>query len=223
MSDELKHPDLQVIAHETPFKRFMRLDVIRFRQRLFSGEWSTERAYDVLRRGAAVAIVLYDPDRDAVVLIEQFRVAPILGGFSPWLLEVVAGLVDHADESDESVARRETVEEANLEIIGELIPIQNYLPSPGESDATVMLFCGRVDSAAAGGVHGLADEDEDIRVVVKPLAEIAAMVDAGKIDTGHTLICLYWLLRHRDEVRLKWSVSSTAHPPRHPGTPGRPP
>src|SRR5580704_15241399 len=133
MSDELKHPDLQVIAHETPFKRFMRLDVIRFRQRLFSGEWSSERAYDVLRRGAAVAIVLYDPDRDAVVLIEQFRVAPILGGFSPWLLEVVAGLVDHADESDESVARRETVEEANLEVIGELIPIQNYLPSPGES------------------------------------------------------------------------------------------
>src|SRR5580704_17381302 len=112
MSDELKHPDLQVIAQETPFKRFMRLDVIRFRQRLFSGEWSSERAYDVLRRGAAVAMVLF----------EQFRVAPILGGFAPWLPEVVAGLVDHADESDEAVARRETVEEANLEVIGELIP-----------------------------------------------------------------------------------------------------
>jgi ADP-ribose pyrophosphatase len=207
MSDELKHPDLQVIAQETPFKRFMRLDVIRFRQRLFSGEWSSERAYDVLRRGAAVAIVLYDPDRDAVVLIEQFRVAPIFGGFSPWLLEVVAGLVDHAGETDEAVARRETVEEAALEIIGELIPVQNYLPSPGESDATTMLFCGRVDSTGAGGVHGLANEDEDIRVVVKPLAEIEAMVDAGKIDTGHTLICLYWLLRHRDEVRRRWGVA----------------
>ncbi len=204
MNDELKHPDLQVIAQETAFKRFMRLDVIRFRHRLFSGEWSGERAYDVLRRGAAVAIVLYDPDRDAVVLVEQFRVAPILGGFSPWPLEVVAGLVDHAGESDESVARRETVEEAGLEVIGDLIPIQNYMPSPGETDATVMLFCGRVDSAGAAGVYGLPEEHEDIRVVVKPFAEIEAMVDAGQIDTGHTLICLHWLLRHRDEVRRRW-------------------
>ena len=65
---------------------------------------------------------------------------------------------------------------------------------PGNSDETVMLFCGRVDSPSASGVHGLADEHEDIRVVVKTLAELEAMVDAGQIETGHTLICLYWLL-----------------------------
>jgi ADP-ribose pyrophosphatase len=198
---------MQVSAQEMACKRFVRVDVIRFRHRLLSGEGSGERAYDVLRRGAAVAIVLYDPDRDAVVLIEQFRVAPILGGFSPWLLEVVAGLVDHAGEADESVARRETAEEAGLQVIGELIPIQNYLPSPGETDATVMLFCGRVDSTGAAGVHGLPEEDEDIRVVVKSMAEVEAMVDAGQIDTGHTLICLYWLLRHRDEVRRQWGLA----------------
>jgi ADP-ribose pyrophosphatase len=120
------------------------------------------------------------------------------------MVEVVAGLVDHAGEAEAEVARRESVEEAGVEVLGELIPIQHYLPTPGDSDQRTMLFCGRVDSARAAGVHGLAEEHEDIRVVVKTAAEIAALVDAGQIDNGHTLLCLYWFLRHRDAVRRKW-------------------
>jgi len=197
------HPDLEFVRAEIGFSRFLRLDVTHFRHRLFSGAWSGERAYDLLRRGAAVAVVLYDPERDAVVLVEQFRLAPLYADMSPWMLEVVAGLVEH-DETDAAVALRETREEAGLEVIGDLIPIQRYMPSPGESDASVMLFCGRVNAGVAGGVHGVADEHEDIRVVVKSWAEIEALVDAGKVDTGHTLACLYWLLRHRDEVRRTW-------------------
>ena len=68
-----------------------------------------------------------------------------------------------------------------------------------------MLFCARVDSAAAAGVHGLTEEHEDIRVVVKTLAEIEPMLDAGTIESGHTLIGLHWLLRHRDSLRRLWS------------------
>jgi ADP-ribose pyrophosphatase len=204
MSDFPEHADLEITGHEIVFKRHLRLDVYRFRHRRFSGEWSNELTWDIVRRGAAVAIVLYDPERDAVVLIEQFRLAPLLSGFSPWVIEVVAGLIDHEGESETDVARRETREEAGLAVLGELIPIQRYTPTPGDSDQATMLFCGRVDSRLAGGIHGLAEENEDIRVVVKPLAEIERMVDAGEIDNGHTLICLYWLLRHRDKVRRKW-------------------
>jgi ADP-ribose pyrophosphatase len=207
MSDLPSHPDLRIVAQEIGFKRFLRLDVVRFHHRLFSGEWSSERVYDVVRRGAAVAILLYDPERDAAVLVEQFRLPPLIAGFSPWVVEVVAGLVDKEGESEAEVARRESREEAGLEIVGELIPIQIYLPSPGNSDETVMLFCGRVDSSGAAGVFGLPEEHEDIRVVVKSRAEIEAMLDAGRIDTGHTLICLYWLLRHRDELRRGWGVA----------------
>ena len=53
-------------------------------------------------------------------------------------------------------------------------------------------------------MYGLAEEHEDIRVVVKSYAEIEAMVDAGRVETGHTLICFYWLLRHRERLRRKW-------------------
>ena len=200
------HPDLRFENAETGFSRFLRMDVARFRHRLFSGTWSGERVYDIVRRGDAVAILLYDPDREAVVLVEQFRLAPVYAAMSPWQLETVAGLVD-GDEPYASVARRETREEAGLYPIGELIPIQRYLPSPGHSDESVMLYCGRVDSSRAGGIHGLAEEDEDIRVVVKKIAELEAMLDAGQIETGHTLVCVYWLFRHRERVRRLWGIA----------------
>jgi ADP-ribose pyrophosphatase len=197
------HPDVEIAQTTSVAARHLRIDTFRFRHRLFSGEWSGERSYDVLRRGQAVAIVLYDPDRDAVVLVEQFRLPALLAGSSPWQLEAAAGLID-TDETPEAVAIRETREETGLALIGEPILIQRYLSSSGNSDESVVLFCGRVDSAAAGGVHGLAAEHEDIRVVVKTLAEIEAMLDAGAIQSGHTLIGLYWLLRHRERLRRLW-------------------
>jgi len=197
------HPDVEIRHTKTVSGRLLRIDTFGFRHRLFSGEWSAERSYDVLRRGHAVAVVLYDPERDCVVLVEQFRLPALLAGSSPWQLEAAAGLID-TDETPEAVAIRETREETGLAFIGEPIRIQRYLSSSGGSDESVVLFCGRVDSTGAAGVHGLPEEHEDIRVVVKTLSEIEALVDTGAIESGHTLIGLYWLLRHREHLRQLW-------------------
>jgi ADP-ribose pyrophosphatase len=199
------HPDVEIAHSQSISARHLRIDTIRFRHRLFSGEWSGERNYEVLRRGQAVAIVLYDPDHDCVVLIEQFRLPALLAGRSPWQLETAAGLID-TDETPQAVAVRETGEETGLGLIGEPIPIQHYLSSAGNSDEGIFLFCGRVDSTGAAGVHGLPEEHEDIRVVVKTLAEVQALLDRGAIESGHTLISLYWLLRKRDHLRGLWPV-----------------
>jgi ADP-ribose pyrophosphatase len=199
------HPDVEIVGTTTIAARHLRIDAFRFRHRLFSGGWSGERSYDVLRRGQAVAIVLYDPDHDAVVLVEQFRLPALLAGSSPWQLEAAAGLID-TDETPEAVAIRETHEETGLTLIGEPIGIQRYLSSSGNSDESLALFCGRVDSSAAGGVHGLPEEHEDIRVVVKTFAEIEGLIDAGAIESGHTLIGLHWLLRHRDRLQRLWAA-----------------
>lgn len=198
------HPDVEIVAAETGFARHLRVDVVRFRHRLFAGGWSGERVFDVVRRGAAVAVVLYDPERDSVVLIEQFRLAALCGGRSPWQVETVAGLVDNAGETPEEVARREVREETGLELLGPLLPIQTMLPATGSYDEAVSLFCGRIDARQAGGIHGLAEEHEDIRVLVKSAAEIEAMLDAGVIESAHTLVCLHWLMRHRARLRRQW-------------------
>jgi ADP-ribose pyrophosphatase len=199
------HPDVEIAEAETAFERFLRMDMFRFRHRLFGGGWSVWRRYDVMRRGPAVAIVLYDPDRDTVVLVEQLRLPALLGGASPWQIEVPAGLVD-TDEAPEAVAIREVREETGLGPLGPLIPIQRYLPSPGDSDESVQLYCARVDSSGAAGLHGLREEGEDIRVVVKTFLEVEALLDAGRIENGHSLVGLFWLLRHRERLRRLWDV-----------------
>ncbi len=195
---------VEIIEETTPFARFLRIDTIRFRHRLFSGGWSMPHTYDVLRRGGAAAVVLYDPERDQVVMIEQFRLPALLAGASPWQLEIVAGLLD-SGEAPEVVARRETHEETGLVLAGELVPIQRYLPSPGDSDESVDLFCACIDAGAAGGIHGSVQEGEDIRTVIKSIAEIEELLDAGAIENGHTLVALYWLLRHREALRRRWT------------------
>lgn len=201
------HPDAGIAESAVAFKgSHLGIDRFRFRHRLFSGEWSGMRDYEVLRRGAAAAIVLYDPGPDTVVLIEQFRLPALLAGFPPWQIEIVAGLLDGDGETPEAVAIRETREESGLEPIGAPVPIQRYMPSPGDTDECVFLYCGRIDSRQAQGVHGLPDEHEDIRVIVKTLPEIEQLLDEGRIENGHTLVALYWLLRHRGRLRRLWGA-----------------
>jgi len=197
------HRDVEILGAETGFARHLGVDVVRFRHRLFAGGWSSERVFDIVRRGAAAAVLLYDPERDSVVLVEQFRLAALYAGRSPWQIEAVAGLVD-TDETPEEVARREVREEANLDPLGPLLPIQAMMPASGSLDEVVYLFCGRVDSRDAGGIHGLAAEHEDIRVIVKTVAQVERMLDEGQIESAHTLISLHWLLRHRDRLRTEW-------------------
>src|SRR5579864_1452468 len=199
------HPDVEILRAETGFARHLGVDIVRFRHRLFSGGWSGERMFDIVRRGAAAAVLLYDPERDSVVLVEQFRLAALYAGRSPWQIEAVAGLLD-TDETPEEVARREVREEANLDPLGPLVPIQTMMPASGSLDELVYLFCGRVDSRDAGGIHGLAAEHEDIRVVVRTVAEVERVLDEGQIESAHTLIMLHWLLRHRNRLRREWEA-----------------
>src|SRR5690606_26575010 len=138
----------------------------------------------------------YDPDADAVVLLEQFRIGAYAAGLPCWQTEIVAGVIDEG-ETPEAVARRETREEAGCELL-DLVPVCTYLVSPGGTSESVRLFCGRVDSRGLGGVHGLADEHEDIKVEVVPWAEARRRLEAGGIGNAVSVIGLQWLALHHD-------------------------
>ena len=144
----------------------------------------------------------YDPVRDTVVLIRQFRPGAHVAGRHAWIWEVVAGIIDEG-ETTEDVARREAREEADLDIL-ELMPMQRYLSSPGGTSETVTQYLGRVDSSTAGGIHGLAEESEDILVRVFPLAEARAMLERGEIASASGLASMLWLLLNRETVRERW-------------------
>jgi ADP-ribose pyrophosphatase len=198
----MDHADFQVIEKSTAFQGYFRIDLYRFRHRLFAGGWSGEVRREVFERGHAVVVLPYDPERDSVVMIEQFRIGAAAAGMPMWQLEVIAGIIDEG-ETPEDVARREAREEANC-AIQDLVPVYHYLASPGGTSESVRLFCGRVDSRGLGGIHGLATEHEEIRVEVVQFAEAKARLEGGKIGNAPTIIALQWLILNRDALRQQW-------------------
>ena len=205
MSESLQTTDLEVeiVAREACFRGFYALDRVHLRHGLYRGGMGPVISRELFVRHDAVCVLPYDPQLDRVVLIEQFRIGALDKSTRPWLLELVAGLIDK-DEQPEEVARCEAEEEADLQLTS-LWPITRYYPSPGGSDERVHLYLGRCDSDGAGGIHGLAEEGEDIRVHVWPLDHALQAVRDGRIDNAASIIALQWLALNRAEVRTLWS------------------
>ena len=157
---------------------------------------------EVFERGHAAAVLPYDPVRDEVVLIRQFRAGAYAAGRHPWVWEVVAGILQPGEAPD-ALARREAVEEANLGITETLL-MHDFVVSPGGCSETCVALLGRTDTAGAGGVFGLPEEGENILVKVLPFATARGMLDRGEIDSAIGVIALQWLALHRDEVRRRW-------------------
>ena len=194
---------VELLGKSQRYSGFFRINGYRLRHRLFAGGWSGVIEREVFERGHAVGVLPYDPVADSIVLIEQFRIGALVAGMSPWLIEVVAGIAEEG-EAPEEVARRETQEEAGLEIQA-LMPMCRYLVSPGGSSESVRLYCGRVDSRGAGGIHGLAEEHEDIRVDRVAYGEAMRLLEEGRVTNSVSLIALQWLALHRDRVRAAWA------------------
>lgn len=192
----------EILEKAVVYHGFFRLERYRLRHELFTGGWSPVLIRERFERGQAAAILPYDPIRDAVVLIEQFRVGVIDAPGPPWLLEIVAGIIE-GDESPESVVRREAVEEAGC-TVGAILPIAELVGSPGGSSERTHLFCGEVDTTGAGGLHGLAEEGEDIRVRVEPFDSAMSLLASGQINSATPIIALQWLALNRERVREQW-------------------
>jgi ADP-ribose pyrophosphatase len=193
---------VEIIEKRTAFRGYFQIDAYRLRHRTFDGGWTREISREVFERGHAAAVLLYDPDRDAVVLVEQFRAGAHAAGLEPWLVETVAGIIEPGEEAAE-VVRREALEEAGCEV-EDLEAVGTFILSPGGSSETMVLFCGRVDSRGAGGVHGLDHEDEDIRALVLPSDEAFDRLRAGEFVNATTVLALQWLALNRERLRAAW-------------------
>jgi ADP-ribose pyrophosphatase len=192
----------RILRSDEVYHGFLKLNSYRLKHELFMGGESQELVRERLEGLRAASVLLYDPRLDRVVFVEQFRVGVLGTQDPPWMLEIVGGLVPEG-ESDESVARREAVEEAGCEI-KRLEPICEFVVSPGISVDRIMLFCGEVDASEAGGVHGLDHEGEDIRVVVMDADEAIAELYQGRANSTSIIITLQWLAMNRMGLRQRW-------------------
>ncbi|EIJ41776.1 protein containing C-terminal region of TrgB protein [Beggiatoa alba B18LD] len=198
---------IELVDKILAYNGYFKIVKYHLRHTLFRGGWSGEMSREVFERGHAVALLPYDPIREQVVLVEQFR-AGALSLENPeqsWLWEIIAGIIE-PEETPIEVAHREAEEEAGCRVT-DLIPLHKVLLSPGGTTETCQLYCGRVDASTVGGIYGLAEENEDIQVHVVTLDEALALIDKGIICSSPAIIALQWLALHKAMVKQRWQVA----------------
>ncbi len=193
---------VEIIDKETVYQGYYRVDAYRLRHSLYQGGMGAEISREVFDRGHAILVLPYDPVRDEVILIEQFRIAPLIRGDEPWSLEVVAGMIEDGEKL-EDVVRREAREEAGIEL-DNITRVLGCYTSLGAVSEHITIYCARSNAALAGGVHGVPDEGEDIKVVVLPFDDALAATEDGRIVAAPVIIAIQWLALHRDEIRQRW-------------------
>ncbi|MDO9178172.1 MAG: NUDIX domain-containing protein [Agitococcus sp.] len=194
--------DVEIVEQRVVYQGFSRLEIVRLRHRLFAGGMGVIIQRELLMKPEAVGVLIYDPKRDEVLMIEQFRVGA-LSESNPWQLEIVAGLVDSVDDDEtlEAVVCREALEEAGIEL-RQLQKLMSYFMSPGGSNEKFTLFVAQADLSDAGGVHGLPEEGEDIRVtVLKSEVAFQALMD-GRVSNAPALIALQWLMLNKQHLGI---------------------
>lgn len=196
--------DVEILATERVYDGFYKMDRLSLKHKTFAGEWSQPITRELMHRHDAVCVLIWDSQADTIVICEQFRVGS-LDESSPWLYELVAGLIDK-DESPEEVGRREAVEEAGVEI-GKMKFLYRYQPSPGGSNETVHLYIAQAKLPESGGVFGLEEENEDIRTHIVARSEAMQWIEDGRIANAASLLALQWLSYHEVELRQEWGVA----------------
>ncbi|GAA0854192.1 ADP-ribose diphosphatase [Aliiglaciecola litoralis] len=197
--------DVKVTKTHSLYDGFFKLVGYEFTHRLFEGGWSAPVKREILERGHAVAVLLYDPKLQEFVFIEQCRIGAMPTSESPWLIEVVAGMIEEGEEIEE-VCRREAQEESGVEI-QRLHRALSYLSSPGGTTERIHIYIGEIDATQAQGVHGLDYESEDILVRRVAKSEALEWLNSGKIDNAAALIALQWFLINEAQVVEMWSDS----------------
>lgn len=201
----MPNPDVIVERRDPVFQGYFQVDRWHLRHRIEGDTWSPPLVREVFERGHAIAVMPYDPVRECLVVIEQFRMGPLAAGRNPWMIEIVAGIIEPDEIADpRGVAQRECREEIGAEV-EDLFEVLTYLTSPGAVSETITLYCGRVDSRLLPKVAGNANEGEYIRISTLTLAEVAQALEDGRFDNSVMLIAAQWLLLNRQKVQDRWA------------------
>ncbi len=187
------------------FNGFFKIDKYVFQFCKYDGSWIDPIEREVFERGSGAAVLLYDPDLDKVILIEQLRIGALdqmEKKGSPWLIEVVAGIIENTSFPEETIIK-ETKEETGLSI-NQFIKIAEYYVSPGGSTEKIYLFCAKISAVNVKGIFGLDAECEDIQIIVMDCEAAYSAVSSGKINNASAIIALQWLQINQKNLKNQW-------------------
>jgi len=193
---------VKIKSSKTVYEGFFCLKKFELQYERFDGKLSQPVTLECVERGDAVAVLLYDPHRDELVLIRQFRIGSHLAGDGGWTLEIVAG--SSKDPANNQIEAQREVEEETGWQLQRLLPITSYFLSPSGSSEKIHLYYGEIDSqnpTSAGG--GVEAEVEDIQTVVLTYDEAMEQINSSKISSATVILALQWLTANRQRLRAE--------------------
>ncbi|WP_420934943.1 ADP-ribose diphosphatase [Alteromonas sp. A081] len=196
--------DVEITEISPVYRGFFTMNRYTFRHKCFNGEWSDLVSREIFERGHAVGVLPYDPITQEFVLIEQVRVGALTTSSSPWLIEIIAGMIDEG-ETEENVCHRESMEEAGI-ALDSLTKALSYLSSPGGTTERLHIFIAKTDATKAQGIHGLETESEDIKVHRVKENTALEWLETGRIDNAAALIALQWFFMHKTQLLEQWKT-----------------
>ncbi len=192
--------DVIVHRHERAYVNYFGMEEIDLQHRQHDGSMGPVLHRSGLMQGSAVSVLPYDPIRDTVLLVEQFRPpAFLIDDPEPWLWEAVAGMIDPG-ETPEQAAHREAMEEAGVQF-DRLEYVSGAYSSSGSSSGFMYLYVGLGDLTHTTTNGGLDTEGEDIRSQILPFDQFIDMTDRHLFKDVQLVALAYWLARHRDQLR----------------------
>ena len=193
--------DVALSSYRQPYAKFFAIDEYDLAFRRFDGNLSENVTRAAFVSGDAVTVLPYDPLRDRVMLVEQFRAgAYARGDRNPWSLEAIAGRIDPG-ETPEEAARREAAEEAGLQL-GQMLHVADYYPSPGAKSEYLYSYVALADLPdSAAGMGGVEEEAEDIKGHVVGFARMMELIASGEIGNAPLILTAFWLQRERERLR----------------------
>jgi ADP-ribose pyrophosphatase len=200
---EYTSKDTKVLNEEAVYKGFFEMKKIQVQYKLFDGGWSKVVSREMFERGHAVAVLPYDPITEEFVLIEQFRLGAMATSNKPWMIEVIAGIIEPGEDLDD-VCHRESSEEAGISLT-HLQKVITYLSSPGGTTERLHIYMAKTDASLAQGVHGLDNESEDIKVHRVKESVAREMLEQGKVDNAAAIIALQWFFLNKPKLLKTWN------------------
>lgn len=195
--------DVDIQQNKVVYDGHYKVYQLKLRHKCFNGEWSALVTREQFARYDASSVILYDPKQDKVVLVEQLRIGLLNrdDAPNPWMLEIVAGLIDQ-EPSPEDTIHREAIEEAGCKI-NQLIPIGKFYNTPGGFTELTYVYCGLV-ALSENPLQNQPEEDEDIKIHILAWDEVQALLQHGWVTSASSLIAIQWLENNRKELMAQF-------------------
>lgn len=187
--------EYKVQNRELLFRGFLQVEKVSLTHQLFSKTSYTPVIHrELIHRPEAAGVLLYDDEQQKFALIEQFRIGAMDDKYSPWQLEIIAGVLD-GDESPESCVRRESLEESGCEV-DDLEHLFTFYPSAGACSELFHLYSAKVTLPKESGVFGMPTEGENILLHLFSYQNLTTLLTNGRLRNAPVIMALQWLKQH---------------------------